>query len=633
MGKGTRAAPAVALALFAGTLWLFWPATRGAFVWDDAQYVVGNAALRDGLTPASVRWAFTSFYAANWHPLAWLSHLADVQLHGLDPRGHHLTSVLLHAANALLLFVVLRRLTGALWRSALVAALFAVHPLRVESVAWVAERKDVLCALFALATIGAYVSWARRPTAWRRAGVVALFALALLAKPMAVTLPLLLLLLDAWPLHRTDWAWSGRWRGLVAEKAPLFVLSGLSAAVTLWAQAEAGGLVSTAKYPPAGRLANAAVSYLRYLGASVVPARLEAFYPYPVHGIAGWKVGLACVALAALGWGAWRTRRRLPFLAAGWLWYLVALAPVVGIVQTGQQAWADRYSYLPLIGPAIALAWLLAGLATGPRRRIALVAGAALAIGALAAGTRAQIATWRSDDALYARCLAVDPGNWLAHNNLATGLAGAGRTQEAAFHYQEALRLNPGYETAHYNYANALVAQGRVDEALAHYREAVRIDPGYEIAHYNFANTLLARGRADEAVAEYRAAIRAKPDYVEAYDNLGVALLRQGKIEEALQAYRTVLALKPDLAAAHNNLGGALLRQGKRQEALAHLETAVRLDPGLFRARVNLGQALGELGRWDEAVVQLEAAVRLNPADAFARFQLESAGRARRRAN
>lgn len=599
----SRIAPmAIAFALFAGSIFLFWPATHGEFVWDDVQYIVDNHALRHGITAEAIRWAFTSSYAANWHPLTWLSHMTDIEIFGISPRGHHVTNLLLHSANALLLFLVLRCLTGATWRSAAVSALFAVHPLRVESVAWVAERKDLLCAFFSICAMAAYASWVRRPSGWRRARVIFLFALALLAKPMAIALPCVFLLLDAWPLRRFDWARGRRWLPLVLEKAPLFVLAVFSSVITLWAQAQAGGLISTARLPLGGRLANAVVAYLHYLGVTVHPVQLTAFHPYPVHGIPAWKVAMACIAVAGLTGYAWQARGRRPYLAMGWIWFLVSLLPVIGIVQTGQQASADRYTYLPLIGPTIALVWFFAEESRSTARKYALPACAMLAIAALALGTRNQILTWRSEYALFAHCLQVDPENWLAHSKVGAYKASAGRTEEGIFHFQEALRLNPDHEPARINLASAYTdigrrsaAKGRSEDAISHYHRAIGISPGFAPAHADLALAYESRGRILEATDAYRHAIALDPCNAKMRNNFGSLQLKSGLTGEAIASFMEALRLAPNLPELHCNLGISLARAGRLPEAIDQYREALRLRPDFDNAKLGLKAALMSL--------------------------------------
>jgi Flp pilus assembly protein TadD len=547
----------VALLLAALTAGVFAPTLRHGFVnYDDREYVLENGQVRAGLSLAGVRWALTATAAGNWHPLAWISHMTDVQLFGLAPAGHHLTSLLLHLLAALLLFELLRRLTGLVWPPALVAALFAVHPLHVESVAWVAERKDVLCGFLWILTLEAYRRSRARPGTLRSAAVVLLFALCLMAKPMAVTLPLTLLLLDFWPLGRFS---RGNAGALLREKAPLLALAAASCWVTYAAQEQGRLVKSLAQFPPLARAGNALLAYAAYLGATLWPGDLAVFYPHPGAALRWSLAGVAAAGLLLATTAALATRRRLPWLATGWLWFLGTLLPVIGLVQVGEQARADRYTYIPLVGLFLAAAWTWRELA---RRRPALGArGPALALlvlAALAWRARAQVATWESSVTLFEHALAVTAENDLALNNLGAALVDAGRSEEAVARLEAAVRLRPDRAGIRSNLGQALANAGRTDEAVAQYREALRIDPGNARVH----------------------------------NNLGVALDRRGDLAGAAAGYREALRLAPGFAEAHNNLGAALARQGARDEALAHFREAVRLSPGYAAARANLERAL-----------------------------------------
>jgi Flp pilus assembly protein TadD len=571
------------LLLAALVLVVFLPALRNGFVWDDQQYVLENPHVTGGLTAGNLRWALTSFLAGNWHPLTWASHMLDVRLFGLAAWGHHLTNVLLHLANTLLLYLLLRGLTGAAGRSLLVAALFAVHPLHVESVAWVAERKDVLSTLLGLLALGAYLRYARRPSPGRYGAVVALFAAGLTAKPMLVTLPFLLLLLDAWPLGRLGRA---SWRGPLLEKLPLLALSAASSVVTFRAQVSAGAY---SPYTLPARLTNAVVAYGRYLGKTFAPVGLSAYYPHaeetlPLGLTAGTLLGL-CLATALVV----LVRHRRPWLAVGWFWFAGTLVPVIGLVQVGQQAIADRYTYVPLIGVFIAAAWSLGeAAARRPAWRPALVAVPALAVAALSVASIVQLRTWRDSVALYTRAIEVTPGNWLAHFNLGV-------------HYQE---------------------QGREEEAAAHYRAALETKPYYEKALNNLGTIAAEQGRSTEAVTWYRAALEAKPEFPDALGNLGAELVKQGRFGEAEALLRQALGKSPDFYEARMNLAELLLRQGRWPESVVEFAGAVRLRPDAARARKGYGVALARLGRYGEAIGQFQEALRLDPADADSRANL-----------
>ncbi|MBZ5638125.1 MAG: tetratricopeptide repeat protein [Acidobacteriia bacterium] len=552
-----------ALLLVGATILAFAPVLSAGFlIYDDERYVLRNPHIQEGFTADALRWAMSAGYASNWHPLTWLSHMLDWRLFGSSAGGHHLTSLLLHAANAAALFLLLDRMTGATGRSAFAAALFALHPLHVESVAWVAERKDVLSTLFWILATFSYVAWTRRGGIARYVQVAALLALGLSAKPMLVTLPLTLLILDGWPLGRFA-SGSGRAARLVAEKVPLLALSAVSAAVTLAVQAASPAVGSIQEFPLGARVGNALVAYAAYLGKAIWPTGLAVFYPHPGPSLALAKPAAAALLLAAVTALALAFRRTRPYLLAGWLWYLVTLVPVIGLVQVGEQAMADRYTYVPLIGPFIAIAWgvpdaaraLLAairrggakGTETGRPLRWALLTGAGAVLLVLALLTRAQAATWKNSLTLFEHALAVTRGNHLAHLDLGAALAREGRSDEALAHYTEAVRLKPDDATAQYDLGAALAARGGDAKAMEHYAKALALDPGYAAPHNNLGILLAKQGRIDEAARHYAEAVRLRPDFAEAHFNLAVALHALGRDEEAWEEVEasTRLGIKP----------------------------------------------------------------------------------------
>jgi Flp pilus assembly protein TadD len=555
-----RAAPiAVLLALV--TLLAFWPVVQcGWLNLDDDLYVTANPAIWGGLTLAGARWAFTTGHAALWHPLTWLSHMLDVQLWGPDPAGPHATNLLLHVTNAVLLLLLLVRTTASLWPSAAVAALFALHPLRVESVAWVAERKDLLCGLFALTTIWAHVRWAERPSPGRYALVALSLALGLMAKPMLVTLPLVLLLLDRWPLER------GTSLRLVAEKLPLLALAAGAALMEMVAAGRAGAVGHLARFPLEARLANALVSYARYVGKTVWPSGLAVFYPYPSAWPA-WQLAGAAVLLVGVTTLAVVQRRRRPYLLVGWLWFLGMLFPVSGVVQAGSQAMADRFTYLPLIGLFVMAAW--GGqdlLARWPVRPWLLAVSASAVLLALGGSTRRQVGYWHDSTRLFTHALEVTSGNWLAHNNLGAALTRQGRLDEAAQHFAESVRLEPSNPDAHYNLGVVLQQQGRSAAAIEHYRAALRLAPDRPNVHTNLGVALLDGGEVEQAVAELQQAFVLRQD-AGTHFNLGLALARAGRTDEATLHFREAVRLAPDFGAAREHLAGALALQAKGEEA------------------------------------------------------------------
>jgi tetratricopeptide (TPR) repeat protein len=644
--------------------------------YDDPAYVSENPHIAQGLTWPAVKWALTAGYCANWHPLTWISHMLDVQAFGLNPGYHHLTSFLLHMLTTLLLFGVLVRMTGAPGRSAFAAALFAVHPLHVESVAWIAERKDVLCGFFWVTTLWAYLAYVRRPRFGSYLLVTFSFGLSLLAKPMAVTLPFALLLLDAWPLKRipglleanvpakeapgADPKPSVRMK-LVVEKLPLVAMSAASCIATYVAQEQGTAISGLVAFPLVLRLENMLISYVAYAGGMLWPVRLAALYPYPpsypVWAMAGAALILAVVSLIAI-----RTLRRYPYLFVGWFWFLGTLVPVIGIVQVGVQSRADRYTYLPLIGLFIVVAWAgydLLARSSGLGRRLAAIA-AGLVVLACAARARDQLHYWQNGITLWTQALEVATGadSCRAHNSLGLVLKDQGRLDEAAAHFAEAVRLKPDFAEANHNLGLVLAQQGRFDlavaplaeaaranprdaelrsnlgfalsnlgrgsEAIEHFEQALRLQPDLAQVHNALGCALAAEKRTADALSHFSAAVRLKPDYFEAYDNMGLAFAGQGRIAEAIAQFTAAVRLNGEYPKARNNLGMALAAQGRLDEAIVQYGEAVRLAPDFEIARLNLGLALADIGKRDDAVQQLAEVLRLNPQNQLARQALDS---------
>ncbi len=512
----------VVVALACLVLAIYGPAVRHAFLpeYDDAKYVTDNPHVRTGLSARNVSWALTSVsYASNWHPLTWLSHMVDVQLFGLDARGHHAVNVLLHALNAARLFLVLRRMSGSHWRSALAAALFAAHPLNVESVAWVAERKNLLSTCLAILGIGAYLGYARGPRPGRYLAVLAVFAGGLMAKSMLVTLPLVFLLLDYWPLGRRGLG------GLLLEKVPLLLLSGAAGAVALRAQSGGSALASLASVPLAARIATSVAAYAAYLRTTVWPAGLSFFYPRPDEALLSPAVLAAALLLLAGTVLALRRSGAQPSLAVGWGWFLGTLLPVVGLVQAGAQGRADRYAYLPAIGLFLIVAWGIPG--GRPRLGRAAAAAALLAVLGLGAAARIQVGSWRDGETLFRRALAVDPGNWVAENYLGLALLRAGRGEEAYAHVARAVALKPNYTDGLFNLAGLLHQRGSVCQAAEIYRRIIRLRPGDQDAHFNLGTILLRQGSPEAAAARFEAALRLRPG--DAAARAGLEEARRGR--------------------------------------------------------------------------------------------------------
>jgi protein O-mannosyl-transferase len=499
--EGGWGTPLALLLIALVTVAVYWPALGNGFIdYDDTDYVTVNMMVRQGLTLQGALWSFSAFHAGNWHPLTWLSHMLDIQLFGLNPAGHHAVSVLLHAGNAALLCLVLQRLTGLLGRSAAVALLFALHPLHVESVAWIAERKDVLSTLFWLLTMLAYLWYLKGPSVGRYLALAALFCLGLLSKQMLVTLPFVLLLVDYWPLKRL---FPNPSRALL-EKLPLIVLAVSAALVTVLAQDSAGALSHADAGSLLVNLGNGIICYVKYLRNMVFPVDLALFYPLVPAAVTPARVAAALALLAALSGLAVQQRKQRPYLLFGWCWYLITLLPVIGFIRIGSQAMADRYTYLPLVGIFLALCWGAADLAQNRRGGIPVAAGAAAVVLALlSALTVTQIGYWHSSTELYAHALAAVPDNWLAHNNMATLKAQQFRYVEAIGHFRESLRINPDQPVGYRNLGNAYQASGNNVMAIEAFRAAVRLSPGDPEGHFRLGYAWLVAGNLDLAYQEY----------------------------------------------------------------------------------------------------------------------------------
>ena len=621
----------ICLILILATLVVFWRLPGCEFVgFDDDLYVYENLFVQKGLSKEGITWAFKTFTAGNWHPLTWLSHMLDCQLFGLNPGMHHLSNLLFHIANSLLLYLVLRKMTGTRWRSAFVAGLFALHPLHVESVAWVAERKDVLSTFFWLLTMWSYAFYAERPAVNRYMLTLLFFTLGLMAKPMLVTLPFVLLLTDYWPLHRVQMF---RFRNsrhvrkfpafqLIWEKVPFFALATVSSVMTLIAQKAGGAVTSLDVLPIKIRIANAFISYISYIAKMIWPHNLAVLYPIPKIFLA-WQAALAGLLLLCISVVLIRAMRVRPYLGVGWLWYLGTLFPVIGLVQVGVQSMADRYTYVPLIGLFILITWGIHDLMGRWRHgRIVAATCAALILSGFMAGASLQVRHWKTSTTLFTHALGTTSNNWLIHNNLGFALAKEGKLNEAISHYSEALQIKQNYAIAHNNFGVALAKQGRLDEAISHYSEALRIKQNYAVAHNNLGVALRLQGRLDEAIRHHSEALRIRLDFAKAHNNLGIVLSMQGKTKEAIDHYSEALRIDPNLAEAHNNLGIVLDTQGEWEEAIRHYSEALRIDPDYAKAHFNLAGTLLRQKRVEEAVGHLYDAVRIDPNYERAHFNL-----------
>jgi Flp pilus assembly protein TadD len=609
------------------TIAVYWPVMRHGFVdYDDNLYVTSNVHVQNGLTLENIEWGCFNTVGGNWHPLTMWSHMADCQIFGLKPWGHHLTNVLLHALNTGLVFVLLRSLTGAFWRSALVAALFGLHPLHVESVAWVAERKDLLSTWFGLLSLIFYARYGRERLAVNNREVKAwgapahrprdyalaliFFAFGLMSKPMLVTWPFVMLLLDYWPLER--FKPSGAWR-LLREKIPFFTLAAAVSVVTFVVQKRGDSVLATEALPLSARGGNALISYCRYLAKLFWPTDLAVFYPHPGY----WpieRVLLAGGLMAGLSVLLFVQRRRYPFLLMGWLWFCGTLVPVIGLVQLGGQAMADRYAYTPSLGVLVLAVWGVSELfKSWPYRMVALSVAGSTAVVLCLALTRQQLWHWKDSEALFRHALEVTENNYLAHLNLGSALEEKGQIDEAIREFQEAMRLKPGYVLAHNNIGVALVRKGQIDDGISHYHEAIRLKPDYALAHSNLGLALVAKGQIDAAIQEFQEAVRLEPDFAEAHNNLGMALDRKGQIDAAFREFQEAIRLKSDSAEAHSNLGLALVRKGQFDEAIKQFQEAIRLKPNFAEAYYDLGIAHASRGQFDEAIREFQEAIRLKP--------------------
>lgn len=630
----TRSEFLISLFLIVIILAAYWQLpTHDFLVFDDNKYITNNSHVHDGITWKNLAWAFSSTDFGYWHPLTWLSHMLAFQLFGLKFGMHHLTNLFLHIANTLLLFFVLKRMTGALWQSAFVAAMFALHPLNVESVAWASERKNVLSAFFWMLTMWAYVCYAERPTFLRYLLIFLVFALGLMAKPVLITLPFVLLLLDYWPLRRFNSAGSGRGDThtsknsgfqrslalrLVLEKIPFLSLSAVCIYLSSLSIQRFGIAVSTAWVPMKLRIANALVSYVSYIKKMVWPHNLAVFYPYP-QTLPLWQTVGAGFLLLCISFLVLRAARSKPYLAVGWLWYMGTLVPAIGLFQAGLwPAIADRFVYVPLIGLFMFIAWGVPDFVVRWRHRKAgLAVIAALLFPILMTMTCLQLRHWQNGVTLFTHNLNVTHNNSLAHNELGNALKQQGKFEKAMFHYSKALQINPNYAEAHNNLGYTLTRQKNYQDAIYHYNEALRIKPTYAEAHNNLGTALLDQGNDKEAICHYNEALRSNPNYAGAYYNLGRIYLNQGKIEKAILLYRKALDLNPEMTQVLYNLSWILAsHEDKRYR---NGEEAVKLAEMLCKitrykqplALDALAGAYAETGRFDTAVLTAEKALRL----------------------
>ncbi len=628
--------------LSVATVATYWRVSQCDFInLDDDKYVSENSHVQEGFTSESLRWAFTTMYQANWHPVTWLSHMLDYLLFGSNPAGHHITSAMFHLANSLILFLLFNRMTGAVWKSFFVAAIFVTHPLHVESVAWVAERKDVLSTFFGLLTFWAYVQFTER-SSWKWYILAILFfALGLMSKPMLVTLPFLMLLLDYWPLQRFGKGADSmdtrrksisksnninRTRSfikLVVEKTPFLLLAAASAVITYTAQQGGGAVSSFEILPLYVRFGNALTGFVKYIQKSVWPSGLAVFYPYSPDDITLWKTVVAAFLLIAITFWLLRSTKVKSYYSVGWLWFLGTLVPVIGIIQVGSQSMADRYMYLPMIGLNIIAVWGMWDLATKMSigNRIVGAIGVSVIILFSLQGGR-QVGYWQNNITLFEHAIEVTSGNYIAHNTLGFALAKQGKVTDAINQYNIALSIKPNYADAHNNLGNALFAEGQAREAIAHFTESIKVNPTLWIPHYNLANALAETGNDSAAILHYREVIRLNPGYPNVHNDLGIILSRNGSVEESLSELSEALRLNPAFTQAHYNVGIIFMDRGDTADAIAHFKEAVRLKPDYAEAHFYLGEALRSTGKTDLAIAQYKSAVSIAPTYLEARYKL-----------
>lgn len=617
------------LSLGLWTLCAYWPVLHNDFAdVDDFVYVTENQPLQAEFGWRSVAWAFTSFDAYNWHPLTWLSLMLDYQLYGLNPAGYHATNLFLHMANVFLVFAVLRSMTGSLGQSGFVAGLFAVHPLHVESVAWITERKDVLSAFFWWLTLAAYLRYARRPRVLPYCLVLVPFALGLMAKPMLVTLPCVLLLLDYWPLDRIEFR-PGHWLRrsssddvrddslprsslprLLTEKLPFVALSAASCVITLHAQRLA---MEAQPVPWHFRVLNALLSYVRYLANTFWPTNLSIFYRHHVEAVPiGPALGAGLVLLLVTVWVVLNARRR--YLLVGWFWYLGTLVPVIGLVQVGGQAMADRYTYIPLIGLQISLTWWIADeAARWPRLQSFLPFAAVTCLGGAAFLSCRQAEFWINGPTLWQRELELDTDNYQAHYYVAIYHHKNGHWEEALAHYRAALRVAPQFVLAHYNLGMLFSRRGQTEDAIEQFTEALKINPDGASAHYDLANLLENKGQWEDAEFHYREAIRVDPKHAMAHYKLGLCLLKRDEFDLASAEFTASLNLQPDEAAVLHSMGNVYEMKGQMTVAARYYQKAVALQETVSAFRLSWGEALLEEGNRAAAAEELAIALRLDP--------------------
>jgi tetratricopeptide (TPR) repeat protein len=640
-------------ALLISTLLVFWQVRNFDFVnFDDPAYVTKNLDIQTGITHQSVKWALATGYYGNWNPLTWLSYMLDWQLFGSNPAGFHLTNLIFHILNTLLLFFVLKQMTNAIWQSAFVAALFALHPLHVEAVGWISCRKDVLSTFLWLLTMAAYIRYVKQPSISRYLQVLLIFVMGIMAKPMLVTLPFVLLLLDYWPLDRIGRFQLRTLYRLILEKIPFIILTAVCSVIAVSTQRSMGGLVKFTELGLNFRIYNVLISYVKYIEKMFWPSHLAAFYPHPYENVSVLYAVISAAVLLIITILVLRFAKNHRYLATGWFWYLGTLIPVIGIIQVGSHAYADRYTYITLTGLFIIIAWgltelLAKWLSASPQRKITLGLSMAIVLTTLGICAHRQTSYWKNSVTLFSHTIEVTQNNCVAYNNLGlaydalgcypeamedfsqairikpdyaeaytnlgTVYARLGRYQEAIDVHKQAIKFKPGLAMAHYNLGNAYAKLGRGTEAIEAYKQAIKIQPDDAVAHYNLGNACYALGRYPEAINVFEQAIRIKPDYAEAYYNLGITYYALRRFTEAIDAYKQAIRIKPDYAEAHNNLGLTYDDLGRFTEAIDAYKQAIRIKPDNAEAHYNLGIAYLAIGDKNSALAEYNILKTINP--------------------
>lgn len=611
----------VCLILAILTLFTYWQVRNFDFVnYDDDKYITNNRHVNSGLRIENIKWAFQSTQASNWHPITWISLMVDAELFGLNAGYFHVTNLFLHILNSLLLLLILYRMTGALWRSAAVAALFAIHPLHVESVVWVIERKDVLSTFFMMLSLWAYIYYIGKPDYKKYALVFTSFALGLMSKPMLVTFPFVLLLLDYWPLQRFSLYKAKELpnnsvrkviTGLIYEKIPLFLLAGISVILTIIAQGTEITIMQ--KIPMELRIENALIAYCEYIVKMIWPSSLAVLYPYPEF-IPFWEVLGAVILLMFISCLAIYTVNRFPYFVVGWLWYLGTLVPVIGLVQVGVQSMADRYTYMPFIGLFVVLVWAVSDFtAKLPYRKHVLTVVFIIVVSLLALVAWSQMKYWKDSYALFNRALAVTEKNYVLHCNMGVLLAGQGKIQDAMFHYNKALGIKPDDLDTNFNLGNLLAKQGNLEEAIVRYNTAIKSNPKFAMAHNNLGIAYAQSGHKEKAIEQFSEAVKIDPNYLDAQENLKTALIRQEKLRDSASIKKTEKAESVNTFQGHMEAGNSLMGKGDLDGAINHFKAALKLNPDNLNVHISIGLALGYKRNFEEAIAHFRKAIKLNP--------------------